>query len=141
MPALSDEWVTEINRRSDEYDAGKVQTIPWEQIRSEALGPIEDFAMKPVDFLPGARLDFDASFDWYAVRSVVAAERFSIAVEIALGRIADNPEQFARIDGRHRERIVRRFPFRIVFRVESSRIVIVAIAHAKRRPNYWKGRI
>jgi plasmid stabilization system protein ParE len=48
--------------------------------------------MKPVDFLPGARLDFDTSFDWYAARSSVAAERFSVAVESALRRIADGPE-------------------------------------------------
>jgi putative addiction module component (TIGR02574 family) len=37
VPALSEEWVAEINRRSDEYDAGKDQTSPWEQIRAEAL--------------------------------------------------------------------------------------------------------
>src|SRR3954454_18956163 len=41
LPALSNEWVTEINRRSDEFDAGNVQTIPWEQIRSEALGRLK----------------------------------------------------------------------------------------------------
>jgi putative addiction module component (TIGR02574 family) len=37
MPALSEEWLAEIHRRSDEYDAGNAQTIPWEQIRAEAL--------------------------------------------------------------------------------------------------------
>jgi putative addiction module component (TIGR02574 family) len=41
VPALSDEWLAEINRRSDEYDTGKVQTIPWEQIRTEALGRLK----------------------------------------------------------------------------------------------------
>jgi plasmid stabilization system protein ParE len=97
--------------------------------------------MKPVDFLPGARLDFDASFDWYAARSSMAAERFSNAVEAAVARISQYPEQFAGIDTRHRECIVKRFPFRIVFRVEANRIVVVAVAHAKRRPNYWAGRV
>jgi len=96
--------------------------------------------MKPVDFLPGARLDFDESFDWYAARSSVAAHRFSVAVESALSRIAKFPVQFARIDDRHRECVVKRFPFRIVFREETIRIVIVAVAHAKRRPGYWKSR-
>jgi putative addiction module component (TIGR02574 family) len=28
IPPLSDEWLTEIRRRSDEFDAGKSQTIP-----------------------------------------------------------------------------------------------------------------
>jgi putative addiction module component (TIGR02574 family) len=35
VPALSDEWLAEIDRRSDEYDGGKVPTVPWEQIRTE----------------------------------------------------------------------------------------------------------
>src|SRR5437879_3078356 len=96
--------------------------------------------MKPVDYLPGARRDFDESFDWYAERSTVAAERFSNAVDAALNRIAIRPEQFALIDRLHRECIIKRFPFRIVYRVESSRILIVAVAHAKRRPDYWKDR-
>jgi putative addiction module component (TIGR02574 family) len=34
---LSPEWQNEIARRSAEYDAGLVQTIPWEQIRAAAL--------------------------------------------------------------------------------------------------------
>ena len=36
-PALSDEWVAEIERRSAEYDAGSVPPIPWEKIRAESL--------------------------------------------------------------------------------------------------------
>ena len=37
MPQISDEWLAEIQRRSAEYDAGKVQAIPWEQVRADAL--------------------------------------------------------------------------------------------------------
>jgi putative addiction module component (TIGR02574 family) len=37
LPPLSDEWLAEINRRSAEYDSGAVQTVPWEQIRADAL--------------------------------------------------------------------------------------------------------
>ncbi len=37
LPPLTDEWVAEIERRSAEYDSGSVQTVPWEQIRAEAL--------------------------------------------------------------------------------------------------------
>ena len=32
-PSLSDEWLTEINRRSDEIDAGTLTAEPWPQIR------------------------------------------------------------------------------------------------------------
>lgn len=37
QPPLNEEWLTEIRRRSDEYDSGSIQTIPWEQIRAEAI--------------------------------------------------------------------------------------------------------
>ncbi len=37
LPSLSDEWMAEIERRSAEYDSGSVQTVPWEQIRADAL--------------------------------------------------------------------------------------------------------
>jgi plasmid stabilization system protein ParE len=96
--------------------------------------------MKPVDYLPGARSDFDDSFDWYAARSAVASERFTVAVDPALNKIASNPEQFALVDQRHRECLVKRFPFRIIYRSEVDRVIVVAIAHAKRRPGYWERR-
>ncbi|MEN6452065.1 MAG: addiction module protein [Thermoguttaceae bacterium] len=38
LPPLTDEWTAEIQRRSAEYDSGSVETVPWEQVRSEALG-------------------------------------------------------------------------------------------------------
>lgn len=37
LPPLDSEWVAEIQRRSVEIDAGLAETIPWEQIRTEAM--------------------------------------------------------------------------------------------------------
>ena len=96
--------------------------------------------MKPVDLLPLARQEFDASFDWYAERSAIAAERFTQAVDAAFGMIAAHPERFAAVSPNHRGCRVERFPFRVIYRVETDRILVVAIAHAKRRPNYWQDR-
>ncbi len=36
-PSLSLEWLEEIQRRSDRFDAGQVETIPWEQIKTESI--------------------------------------------------------------------------------------------------------
>jgi plasmid stabilization system protein ParE len=96
--------------------------------------------MRTIEYLCGARRDFDESFDWYAARSAGAAVRFTGAVDAALLKIALNPEQFARIDDLHRECSVRTFPFRIVFRIVDDRVLIVAIAHAKRSPGFWTRR-
>jgi plasmid stabilization system protein ParE len=96
--------------------------------------------MLPVDYLPGARRDFDESFDWYAERSPEAAVRFAGAVDAALGAVAAQPERFAAVDEVHRECPVKRFPFRIVYRTAEGSILVVAVAHAKRRPGYWRDR-
>ena len=36
---------------------------------------------------------------------------------------------------------MRRFPYLIVYRVTASAIQVVAVAHARRRPGYWKTRL
>ncbi len=33
---LDDAWLAEIDRRSKELDAGKVQTIPWTEVKQRA---------------------------------------------------------------------------------------------------------
>lgn len=96
--------------------------------------------MLPVDFLPEARIDFDESFDWYAERSAEAASRFANAVDVALAAVAADPERFVPVDDRHRECPVKRFPFRIVYRVVGGSVLVVAVAHAKRRRGYWTER-
>jgi plasmid stabilization system protein ParE len=96
--------------------------------------------MLPVDYLPDARCDFDESFDWYAKRSPEVATRFANAIDSALTAVAGDPERFVAVDEQHRECPIRRFPFRIVYRVAEGRVLVVAVAHAKRRPGYWKDR-
>ena len=96
--------------------------------------------MPSVNFLPGARRDFDESLDWYAARSPAAALHFANAVNAALANIAESPRQFGAVDDEHRQCPLKRFPFRIVYRMVGEGILVVAIAHASRRPGYWRDR-
>ena len=40
-----------------------------------------------------------------------------------------------------RRALLRRFPFSLIYSEESDGILIVAVAHQKRRPGYWDKRI
>jgi plasmid stabilization system protein ParE len=93
-----------------------------------------------IDFHPAATAELEDSADWYAERSEAAARGFAEAVDAAIAKIADNPGRFLKIDARHRACSVERYPFQVVFRDDGIRIYIVAVAHAKRRPGYWKDR-
>jgi hypothetical protein len=39
-----------------------------------------------------------------------------------------------------RRLLLQRFPFSIIYRVESTWVLVVAIAHQRRRPGYWRRR-
>lgn len=72
--------------------------------------------MLPINYLPGARRDFDESFNWYADRSLVPAERFANAIDAAILRAAQEFITLKYIDRVHQQCPVKRFPFRIIFR-------------------------
>jgi hypothetical protein len=78
---------------------------------------------KPIEYLDGAHIDFDESFDWYAQRSAGAAIGFASAVDNALGTILKDPGRFPQTHGGCTYCALKRFPFRIVFRAECRRCV------------------
>jgi plasmid stabilization system protein ParE len=78
---------------------------------------------------------------WYWERSEAAADGFLLEVEAALDEIAEAPNRWPRHLYGTRRFILRRFPFSVVYVMLESGIRIVAMAHAKRQPGYWRGRV
>ena len=66
---------------------------------------------------------------------------FLSEVERAVNSIAELSMTWPVIEGELRRRLVRRFPFGILYRIEPEEIVIVAVAHLRRKPGYWRERI
>ncbi len=88
-----------------------------------------------------AEAEYVAAADWYAERSHAAADGFTEAVAAAFRRILDRPEWGAACDDAHRQVIVRGYPYQIVYRImDAGAILVVAIAHCSRRPDYWVAR-
>ncbi|MEW6688102.1 MAG: type II toxin-antitoxin system RelE/ParE family toxin [Pseudomonadota bacterium] len=50
------------------------------------------------------------------------------------------PEAGSPIGSKRRRVLVARFPYSIVYRHDPDFILIVAVAHQRRRPGYWRGR-
>ena len=67
--------------------------------------------------------------------------RFLSAVEAAVEQIQQHPLASPIIMEDIRSKVLRRFPYSIMFSVKPDRIRILAIANQKRRPFYWRGRI
>jgi plasmid stabilization system protein ParE len=96
---------------------------------------------KPVEYLPGARLDVEDSAAWYEDQEPGIGEKFHAAVQLAEQKVRRSPLQGAPHRRNTRKWRVARFPHNLIYREEPDRIVVVAVAHSKRREDYWDYRL
>jgi plasmid stabilization system protein ParE len=96
---------------------------------------------RELEYLEEALQEAEAAARWYAERSVTAAAAFSREMDSAESAITRFPEAWPSFDHGTRRYLLQRFPFSVVYRVEARRVLIVAVAHALRRPGYWKSRL
>lgn len=93
-----------------------------------------------LEYLEEAVVEAAAAAEWYAVRSVTAAAGFEAELAEAESAIRALPNAWPPHDHGTRRYLLRRYPFGVVYRIEPRRILIVAIAHGRRRPGYWRDR-
>jgi toxin ParE1/3/4 len=90
---------------------------------------------------PHARAEIRDARNWYFERSPLSAIAFAQTVENAIFRIREAPNTFLLADHGTRKFVLQRFPFNIFYLIRETEIVIVAVAHQKRRPGYWSSRL
>ncbi|MCB0324719.1 MAG: type II toxin-antitoxin system RelE/ParE family toxin [Bdellovibrionales bacterium] len=94
-----------------------------------------------LEFHPEAILEAREARQWYAERNPAAAEAFMNELDLGIERIVDRPELRAIHMLGTRRYLFQYFPFAIVYRVKDDVIQVVAIAHGRRKPGYWKERL
>jgi toxin ParE1/3/4 len=95
-----------------------------------------------IRFRPAAASELVADFRHYEKHYPGRGRRFVDAVDVALEQVEESPNRFPLLfEPDIRSAKVKRFPYRVVFVVVDGVIDVVAIAHAKRRPAYWRRRL
>ncbi len=97
--------------------------------------------MADLSYHPEAKVEVREAAAFYQRRRQGLGEDFLAEVEAIIGKILVNPLRCAKISGRFRCCLVRRFPFGIIYSVDGDQIFVAAVAHTKRRPGYWKQRV
>ena len=90
-----------------------------------------------------AERDIISAIGWYDSQKVGLGSLFVEAVAGKLAEIEEHPlhyPQFSPNSRRHfRFSMVRRFPYRIICEIKTSdTIVVLAVAHTSRKPDYWQ---
>jgi toxin ParE1/3/4 len=87
--------------------------------------------------LRGAHVEMNHAADEYDEATPGLGDDFLATVETAFNAIVQAPQRWPRIDDRHQRYVLRRFPFSLIYRFSDAEVVLVAVAHQKRQPNYW----
>ena len=85
--------------------------------------------------------ELDGAIVYYESKVPGLGLDFLDCVEQALQKIRHRPQVWPpHADPRFRKYLLERFPYSIFYMERPDAIWIAAIAHAKRRPDYWKRR-
>jgi plasmid stabilization system protein ParE len=93
-----------------------------------------------VEFLLPAREEVDEAFGWYLTRSTRAASGFLREIERELQLIAASPRIWPQFEAGTRRCPLAKYPYSIIYRESNLGVVVIAVAHDRRRPGYWQQR-
>ncbi|MGL5929287.1 MAG: type II toxin-antitoxin system RelE/ParE family toxin [Dermatophilaceae bacterium] len=98
-----------------------------------------------VRYHPEALAELRADTAWYERRGTGLGDRFEASVDEVVDAALEWPESGAVWPGWASTPIVRScriagFPYRLVYLITATELVVVALAHEKREPGYWRER-
>jgi toxin ParE1/3/4 len=79
--------------------------------------------------------------DWYAERSTIAATYLEEEQARAEHEVARSPQTWGRYLHDTRRYRLSGFPYALVYVERPESIVVIAVAHLRRRPGYWRRRL
>jgi plasmid stabilization system protein ParE len=87
-----------------------------------------------------AERELNEAASYYEVQETGLGARFLAEVDRCIDALVKHPEAGAIILGPVRRRLVRRFPYAILYVEKPGGVRILAVMNLKRRPQYWVGR-
>jgi plasmid stabilization system protein ParE len=92
---------------------------------------------------PEARAELRSAALWYDERRPGLGDEFISEISASLDRVRDAPESYPAWPGTRasdpliRRATLQRFPYVIAFEKHEQHVLVLAVAHARRRPLYW----
>ena len=94
-----------------------------------------------VEFIEPALIELDDAVEYYDMQSPGLGQRFFNEVLETIELISLYPQLWAVKSKNTRRAILRKYPFNLIYSQMSDKIIILAVAHHNREPEYWIDRI
>lgn len=93
---------------------------------------------KTVYITPRAESEIRDAFLWYESKRHELGVEFVSEIQESLDRIVESPAMYPVLEDDVRGALVGRFPYKIMYLHEESRIVVLAVYHSRRHPQGWR---
>jgi toxin ParE1/3/4 len=87
-----------------------------------------------------AEIELNDASDFYDIACANLGSIFIDEVQRAIKKISEYPEAAPVTQGQIRKKPIAKFPYSVIYSVRLAEVRILAIAHQKRRPFYWRNR-
>jgi toxin ParE1/3/4 len=94
-----------------------------------------------IEFFPAAEQELLEAAKEYEGHLSGLGSDFLLEVERLTSVLVELPSLGEKLDPSHRRIPLRRFPYALIFRRDGEVIRVIAVAHRRRRPRYWKPRV
>jgi len=84
-----------------------------------------------------AKLELEDAVRFYELQYSGLGKKFKEEVRMAALRIARYPTAWSSEAEEIRKCLLHKFPYKLLYSVESDHIFIIAVTHQHRKPNYW----
>ena len=89
-----------------------------------------------------AVIEAEEAARWYSQQKRGLRKEFTQELKRCLKMLRANPARFPQLETAPRSIDVRRiltarFPYKIIFEIIQNEVIVLAVAHGSRRPNYW----
>ena len=94
-----------------------------------------------IRLLEPAQAELDEAIAWYAEQAPGLGDAFLIEALKTIQLIEHFPKAWHPLTPEIRRCRLRRFPYSVDYTQDGSKLLILAIAHQHRKPDYWRSRL
>ncbi len=91
-------------------------------------------------FDPLAKREYEDAFEYYEAQDEGLGEKFRSAVWAAIAILEQFPAVGEEVRPGIRKILLRRFPYKLIYSATDDALVVIAVAHGHREPDYWLNR-
>src|SRR5262245_3317411 len=92
-------------------------------------------------FLKPAEVEIEEAITYLDQQRQGLGDRFEQDLESTVTFVTAHPRSGKALTERVRKFPFRKFPYNVIYVIDETEIIIVAVAHHRRRPEYWLGRL